>query len=227
MTSPPRSWSVSAEMAQAPEDLERFLLGFEEAWRVGAQPVQRVAPAVGCFGPRMNAVAGRIELDRLPGHLFDQRSLCEMVFERLAGREQPVSEFKEPELEERVLLIPPDSPDTVLGAQVPEKEEQDQGVGLVALHLQEAAGAYLLTFGFLPVAEVLSAKKVAGKAGRHPDRLAAPLSGGRQRVDLFSQPLEPLRRDAVPPVMNDSRPGCLAYPVIRLPSMIGCCHGSA
>jgi hypothetical protein len=113
-------------------------------------------------------------------------------------------ELEKAKFEERVVLVPPDRSDPVFGAQVAEEEEEDQGIGLVALHLEEAARRDLLAFGIDQVPEVLRLEEVARLRGGHPDRLAPPLADGRQRLDLLCQSLETIGWDAVKAVMDDS-----------------------
>src|SRR5438270_1353163 len=165
--------------------------------------MQRVAPAVARSRPRVDPVARRIELDRLAGDLLDQRPLREVIFQRLACRQQAVAKLQETQLEQRVLIVPPDGAHTVFGADVAKEEEQDQGIGLVTVQLQKAGRANLLALGREQVPEVLRPEEVAGEARRHPDRLAAPLARGCQRLDLFQEALQARFRDAVQAMMDD------------------------
>ena len=191
-------------MAQSPQDLKGFLLGFQQAWRVGTQPVEGVPPAVAGGGAGVDPIAGRIEVDSLPGDLLDHRSLGEVILECLAGRQQAVSELQEAELEERVLLVLPDGPDAVLGTDVAEEEEEHQRVGLVSAHLKEAAAGDVRALGGEKMPEVLGTEEVARLGRGQPGRLAPPFAHGGQGLDLPFQPLQAIVPQTVQAVVDDS-----------------------
>ena len=83
-----------AKMAEAPQQLQRCLLGFEQGRRVGADPVQGVSPFRARRTLRMEPKRRRIEEDALAFHLFDHRSLGEHVLERDVIRQEAADEIE-------------------------------------------------------------------------------------------------------------------------------------
>src|SRR2546421_1474228 len=109
-------------------------------------PVLRVARRL-----RMQAVAWRVEGDRLAHDLLDHRPPSEVIFELTAAVQESAVELEAAELGQRMLIIAPLDVGSILGAAISKEEEEDQSVGLVTRHLQEPGRPDLTAFGVAQV----------------------------------------------------------------------------
>ena len=191
---------------------QRFLLGFQQAWRVGPDAVERIRPLGRGRALRMEAECGRIEEDAFAGDLFDHRTFGQHVLERITCRKAALHELEASQLGERMILVDQQRSDPVLGAQVAQEDRDDQSVSLVARHLDEACGDQQALLIDLEVTEVLHFEKTTRARARDPWPIAAPRAGGREGLELLVNALEAVLRQAVKTVVKDSLHGRLSLP---------------
>src|SRR5437868_9577889 len=95
--------------------------------------------------------------------------------------------------------------DAVLGAQVAHEDRDDQGVGFVAGHLDEAGGAEAVALVVLEVAEELHLEEATRLRAGAPGPAAAPGARGRQGFELLVDAFEPMLGQAIQPVVQNPR----------------------
>src|SRR6185503_1205853 len=120
--------------------------------------------------------------------------------------------------------------DPVLGAQVAHEDRDDQGIGFVAGHLDEAAGAEIPRLVVLEVAEVLHLEKAARLRARDPRLLAAPSPGFGERLELLVHTLQAMLRKAVQAVVEYPSHAATSLPAVgggRERRIKASCHGGA
>src|SRR5438045_4268564 len=131
------------KVPETSQDLERFLFRLEQRRRIGSNSAKRVGPLGAGRTHRVQPERGRVEEDALAFDLLDHRSLGKHFLQGVAAGQSTGIEVEASQLQERVVFVEDGGADSVLGAEVPQKNRDDQGVGLVAGHLDEAGGAEL------------------------------------------------------------------------------------
>jgi len=164
----------AGKMTEASQDLERFLFGLQQGRCVSPDPEQCVSPLRAGRALRVKSKRRGVEEDPLAPNSFDHGPLGEDLLEGLAAGQPSVIELKSPQLRQRVIIVLQCGLDPVLGAQVAHEDGDDQRVGLIAGHLDEARGGRIRDVLVLEVAEVLHLEQAAGTGARHPRWLAAP-----------------------------------------------------
>src|SRR6184192_1654865 len=104
-----------------------------------------------------------------------------------------------------MILVSDRGPNLVLRAQVTHGNGDDQGVRLVACHLDEASSAQRPPFVVFEVTEVLHLEESTRLRARDPRLAAAPCASPREQVELFVDGLDPVLREAVQAVVKNSR----------------------
>src|SRR2546430_11909130 len=150
-----------AKVTESAEDLERFLLRFEKGRCVRPDTAQRVGPLGAGWALGMQPEGGWVEKDALALDLLDYRPFGEHVLERLVTGKSSAVEVETAQLGERVILVADRGPNAVLGAEVPHEDRDDQGVGLVARHLDETCSAQIPALFIFQVPEELHLEKAA------------------------------------------------------------------
>src|SRR4051812_14827317 len=93
------------KVTEAPQDLERLLLCFEQGRGVGPHPTQGVGPLGARRAQRVQPEGRRIEKDALALDLLDHRSFGEDVFERLTLRQAARVEVEASQFGERMIVV--------------------------------------------------------------------------------------------------------------------------
>src|SRR4051794_29880616 len=104
-----------------------------------------------------------------------------------------------------MILVADRCPDLVLRAQVTHGDGDDQCVRLVARHLDEAGSAQRQPFFIFEVTEVLHLEESTRLRARDPRLTAAPCASPREQFELFVYPLDPVLRETMQAVVEDSR----------------------
>ena len=132
-----------------------------------------------------------------------------------------------------MVLIANRGRDAVLRAEVAHEDGDDQGIRLVARHLDEAGGAQPGTFVLLEVTEVLHLEKRTRLSAGDPWLAAPPCPGTREGRELIVDPLELMLGQAVQAVVEDPRHSDKTTDqgggrgAVRAWRIVSSCHGGA
>src|SRR6266550_5160731 len=187
----------AAKVTEATQDLQRFLLGFEQRWRVGADAAQRVSPIRAWRALGMGTECRWIKEDPLAFDLLNHRALCQDVLERLAAGQASALEVETAELGQRMILVANRRADPVFGAQVTHEDRDDQGIGFVAGQLHKAGSAQGLAVVIPQVPEEFHLKQPAGLRAGNPGRATPPRTGLGKHIELFVDTLESMLGQAM------------------------------
>src|ERR1700730_4843647 len=201
----------AGKVTETSQDLERFLFGFQQRRRISTNAEQRVRPLRTGRTLRMEAERGGVKKDALALYLLDHWALGQDLFERLSARQAPVVELQPAQLRQRVILVLQCRLDPVLGAEIAHEDRKDEGIGLVAGHLEEAGRARVCDVFNLEMAEVLHLEQSTRAGAGHPRRPAAPGPSRGQRLELGVHALEPLLGKPVQAIVEDPTHSDLAY----------------
>src|SRR5450759_550451 len=81
-TNPSAATALSgAKVPEASEDLERFLLGLQQRWRVRSDAAEGIRPLGARRALRVKAEGRRVEEDAFPLHLLDHRAFRQHVLQ--------------------------------------------------------------------------------------------------------------------------------------------------
>ena len=176
----------------------------------------------------------RIEKYPFALHFLDHRPFRKHLFERKAARQAAVPELEAAQLGERVVFITHGNRDPVLRTQVAHEDRDDESVRLIAGHLHKAGRAEVPLFFQAEMAEVLHLEEAGRARAGNPRGITTPSPRSRERFELLVDALEPLLRQAVQPVVENSRHCVPSLPVqdrgrasSRARFIMSSCHGGA
>src|SRR5712692_3905896 len=182
---PSRARAPSAgKVAEASQDLERFLFSLQQRRGVGPFGARRTL--------RVKPKRRRVEKDALALDLLDHRPFRQHFLQRLAAREAATVEFQPAQLGQRMVLVLQGRLDPILGAEVAQEDRDDQRIRLVAGHLHKTGCAGVGHILDLEMPEVLHLEQASGEGARDPGWLATPRAGDGEGFELGMHALETL-----------------------------------
>ena len=180
----------AAKMTEAAQHLERFLFRLHEGWRIRPDSAECITPLRAGRTLGVKAEGRWIEEDALAFDLLDHGSLGKNILERKPGGETALHELEAAELRERVVAVPQQDSNPVLGAQIAKEDRDDQGIGFIARHLHEARCGKVGRLSLPRVSEVLHLEQAARMRAGDPRPIAAPGSSTRKGFELIVQTLQ-------------------------------------